>query len=72
VPVLAYFSGAGWLQFAISAVISAIALFSVGAGVSLFTGRNTVYSGLRQLLIGALAAGVTYGIGTAIGAGTGI
>ncbi len=72
VPVLAYFSGAGWLQFGISAALSGVALFSVGVGVSLFTGRSALVSGGRQLAIGALAAGVTYGIGTAIGVGTGI
>jgi VIT1/CCC1 family predicted Fe2+/Mn2+ transporter len=72
VPVVPYFFGASWLHLGISAALSGVALFLIGAGVSLFTGRNTVYSGLRQLLIGAAAAAVTYGIGTAIGAGTGI
>ncbi len=72
VPVVPYFFGAGWLQLGISAALSAAALFAVGVGVSLFTGRDSIYSGLRQLLIGAAAASVTYGIGTAIGAGTGI
>ena len=72
VPVLAYFSGAGWLQFGISAGMSAVALFAVGVGVSLFTGRSALYSGGRQLVIGAVAAAATYGIGTAIGVGAGI
>jgi len=72
VPVVPYFLGAGWLHLAISAALSGAALFLVGVGVSLFTGRDAWYSGARQLLIGAAAAGVTYGIGTAIGAGTGI
>ncbi len=72
VPVLAYFSGAGLLQFTISAGLSGVALFSVGVGVSLFTGRNAFYSGARQLGIGAVAAAATFGIGTAIGVGTGI
>ena len=72
VPVLAYFSGAGWLQFGISAGMSAVALFAVGVGVSLFTGRSALYSGGRQLAIGAVAAAATYGIGTAIGVGAGI
>ncbi len=72
VPVLPYFFGATWLHLGISAALSGVALFLIGAGVSLFTGRNTIYSGLRQLLIGAAAAAITYGIGTAIGAGTGI
>ena len=72
VPVLAYFTGAGLAQFAASAALSGVALFSVGAGVSLFTGRSGLYSGARQLAIGALAAAATFGIGTAIGVGTGI
>jgi VIT1/CCC1 family predicted Fe2+/Mn2+ transporter len=72
VPVIPYFTGAGWLQLTISALLSGAALFAVGVGVSLFTGRDSIYSGLRQLLIGAAVAGITYGIGTAIGAGTGI
>ena len=72
VPVLAYFSGSGWLQFGISAGLSGAALFAVGVGVSLFTGRSSLYSGARQLAIGALAAAVTFGIGSAIGIGTGI
>ena len=70
--MLAYFTGAGWLQFGISAGLSAVALVSVGVGVSLFTGRSALYSGARQLAIGAAAATVTYGLGTAIGVGTGI
>jgi VIT1/CCC1 family predicted Fe2+/Mn2+ transporter len=73
VPVLPYFSGeAGWLQVTVSAVLSGIALFSVGVGVSLFTGRSALYSGARQLGLGAAAAAVTYGIGRLIGVSTGI
>ena len=72
IPVLAYFTGAGIAQFAVSALMSAAALFAVGAGVSLFTGRSALYSGGRQLLIGAVAAAVTFGIGSAIGVGAGI
>ena len=72
IPVIAYFTGAGLVQFAISAAMSGVALFAVGAGVSLFTGRSGLYSGARQLAIGAAAAAVTFGIGSAIGVGTGI
>ena len=72
VPVLAYFTGAGWAQFAISATMSGVALFSVGVGVSLFTGRSALYSGGRQLAIGAAAAALTYGLGIIVGAGAGI
>ena len=72
VPVLAYFTGAGWAQFGISAGLSAVALLAVGVGVSLFTGRSALYSGARQLAIGAATAAVTFGAGSAIGLGTGI
>ena len=41
----------------------------VGAGVSLLTGRGILFSGLRQMGIGALAAAVTYAVGTLIGVG---
>jgi vacuolar iron transporter family protein len=43
-------------------------LFAIGAGTSLFTGRNVLFSGLRQLLIGFAAAGVTFLIGRLVGA----
>ena len=72
IPVLAYFTGAGLIQFAVSAAMSGVALFAVGAGVSLFTGKSGLYSGGRQLVIGAVAAAVTFGIGSAIGVGTDI
>jgi len=72
VPVIPYFFGASVVHLAISALLSGVALFAVGVGVSLFTGRSPLYSGARQLLVGAVAAAITYGIGRAIGAGTGI
>jgi VIT1/CCC1 family predicted Fe2+/Mn2+ transporter len=42
-------------------------LFLIGAGTTLFTGLGIWFSGLRQLLIGFVAAGVTYCIGKLIG-----
>jgi VIT1/CCC1 family predicted Fe2+/Mn2+ transporter len=35
------------------------------------TGRGVLFSGIRQVLIGAAAAAVTYGVGTIIGANVG-
>jgi VIT1/CCC1 family predicted Fe2+/Mn2+ transporter len=32
------------------------------------TGRGLLFSGTRQVIIGAAAAAVTYGVGTVIGA----
>ena len=50
-------------------IIAASALFGVGAAVSLLTGKGMLFSGLRQLGIGAAAAAVTYAVGTVIGGG---
>ena len=47
--------------------VAAVALFAVGATLSLFTGRNAVLSGLRMLAIGAAAGGVTYMVGRMLG-----
>ncbi len=41
--------------------------FAVGAAVSLLTGRSMLYSGFRQVGIGAAAAAVTYLVGSIIG-----
>ena len=69
-PVIPWFFGSSWVNFTASAALSGVALFAVGAGVSLFTGRSTLFSGGRQLLIGAIAAAVTFTIGSLIGVGT--
>jgi VIT1/CCC1 family predicted Fe2+/Mn2+ transporter len=50
-----------------SVAFTGLALFSVGATLSLFTGRNAIQGGLRMLAIGALAGGATYLIGHLLG-----
>ena len=67
VPVLPYLFMAGGLAFFAALGLSLVALFAVGAGVSLLTGRGTLFSGLRQVGIGAAAAAITYVVGTLIG-----
>ena len=42
-------------------------LFLIGAAITLFTGRNVWYSGVRQVLFGLAAAAITFGIGKLIG-----
>jgi len=69
VPVIPFVFGGGVAIMAISLGLSLAALFAVGAGVSLLTGRSLVFSGLRQLGIGLGAATVTYLIGSLIGVG---
>lgn len=48
-------------------VITALALFLVGASISLFTGRQAIWGGLRMLLIGGAAGMATYFIGHILG-----
>jgi VIT1/CCC1 family predicted Fe2+/Mn2+ transporter len=67
VPVLPYFLGGGDGILAASLGVSLVALFAVGAGVSLLTGRSMLFSGARQVAIGAAAAAVTYLVGRVIG-----
>jgi VIT1/CCC1 family predicted Fe2+/Mn2+ transporter len=47
----------------ISLAMSSIALFLIGAATTIFTGSGVWYSGGRQLVLGWLAASVTFGIG---------
>ena len=47
--------------------ITAVALFGVGAMLSLFTGRSAWHSGARMLLLGGLAGAITYAIGRVAG-----
>jgi vacuolar iron transporter family protein len=67
VPVLAWLLSAGTAAFVASIIVSALALFLVGAGISLLTGRSAIRSGIRQLLVGGAAAAATFGIGRLIG-----
>jgi VIT1/CCC1 family predicted Fe2+/Mn2+ transporter len=69
VPVIPFLFGGGPAITIISLAASLAALFAVGAGVSILTGRGLVFSGLRQLAIGLGAAVVTYLIGSIIGVG---
>jgi VIT1/CCC1 family predicted Fe2+/Mn2+ transporter len=67
VPVVPYLLGGGTAALVASLGLSFVALFGVGAAVSLLTGRSALFSGARQLAIGAAAAAVTYAIGSLIG-----
>jgi len=69
VPVLPYLLGAATLLPGL--VLTLLALFACGAVVARVTSRPWWYSGLRQMLLGGLAAGVTYLFGSLVGAGLG-
>jgi VIT1/CCC1 family predicted Fe2+/Mn2+ transporter len=67
IPVVPYVLATGGTAFTVSIGLSVAALFAVGAGVSLLTGRSLLFSGSRQVLIGGAAAIVTYVVGNLIG-----
>jgi VIT1/CCC1 family predicted Fe2+/Mn2+ transporter len=69
VPLAPYLLGAG--NVLPSLILSLTALFVCGAVVSRVTSRSWWYSGLRQLLLGTAAAGLTYFVGTLVGPGIG-
>jgi VIT1/CCC1 family predicted Fe2+/Mn2+ transporter len=64
-PLLPYLLGASSLLPAVA--IAAVGLFAAGAVVSKVTARSWWFSGLRQLLLGGAAAGVTFFLGSIIG-----
>jgi vacuolar iron transporter family protein len=66
-PVLPYLVASGAAAFAASVALSGLALFGIGAAITLFTGRPVWRSGGRQLLLGLAAAGLTYTVGRALG-----
>lgn len=69
IPLPAFLIGSGTPAIVLAAVLSAVALFGAGFLISIFTGRNAVFSGLRMMAIGALAASVTHLIGRLVGVG---
>jgi VIT1/CCC1 family predicted Fe2+/Mn2+ transporter len=67
-PLLPFVIGTGTVPpHAAAAAIGLIALFGVGAVLSLFTGRSAARGGLRMMLIGAGAGLATWLIGRALG-----
>jgi vacuolar iron transporter family protein len=67
VPVLPFAFLDGMKAVAVSLSLSALALFVIGAAITVVTGRGLLQSGARQLILGLAAAGLTYGIGRLIG-----
>lgn len=68
IPVLPFTTLTGSTAVGTSLVVSGVALFGIGAGITLLTGRSVLYSGMRQLFFGIGAAGLTYAVGALIGA----
>lgn len=68
-PVIPYLLGANVIWPAL--IISLIGLFACGAVVSRVTIRTWWYGGIRQMMLGGLAAALTYFIGGLVGASLG-
>jgi VIT1/CCC1 family predicted Fe2+/Mn2+ transporter len=67
VPVLPYIAWGEIPAAVASVVLSGLALFLLGAGITVITGRSALRSGLRQVLIGLAAAAITFGVGRLFG-----
>jgi len=71
VPLLPFVFGSGTAAQLAAISASGVALFAVGASMSLLTQRAWWFSGLRMLLVGAAAAAITFGVGHLIGVSVG-
>ena len=67
VPLLPYLLTAGLPAFAGSLALSLTALGLLGLAISRLTRRPLVFGAVRQILLGGIAAAVTYGVGRVIG-----
>jgi vacuolar iron transporter family protein len=65
IPLLPYLAGLSVLGASLG--IAAVALFTGGMVVGKLTGRPVLRSGLRQLVLGAVAVAVTFVVGSLIG-----
>lgn len=71
VPILPYFFVGGTTAVVASAALSALALFGIGAAITLVTGASWLRSGLRQVVFGIAAATVTFAVGRLLGTAVG-
>ena len=68
VPVVPFLLGGGVVA---AAVCAGLALFVIGAGITVVTGRNALASGLRQVAFGLAAAAISFGVGRLVGVAVG-
>jgi VIT1/CCC1 family predicted Fe2+/Mn2+ transporter len=67
VVVLPYLFGGGPVTLLTAIGLAVLALFTVGASLGILNGRSALRSGLRQLIVGTVAAAVTFGAGHLVG-----
>ncbi len=68
VPIVPFFFATGLPAVLASIVVSVVALMAVGAAITIVTGASVLRSGLRQVALGLLAAAITFGLGSLVGA----
>src|SRR6056297_3276514 len=69
VPLVPWLVGSGTAAVVASVVLGALAAAIIGVVLATFTGRPRWFSALRQTAIAAVAAGVTYLVGSLVGVG---
>ena len=69
-PLMPWFFTRGLAAVVASVVIGALAALTLGALIGAFAGRSLPKSALRQLVVAAVAAGITYGVGHLFGVST--
>jgi len=69
IPLAPWLFTAGTLAIVLSIVLAALASLAVGVVLARYTERPVLVSALRQLAVTVVAAGVTFGVGKAIGTG---
>jgi len=67
VPVSPFIFASGMPAVVASIVISAVALMLVGAAITVVTGSSVLRTGGRQVMLGLVAAAVTFGLGALVG-----
>jgi VIT1/CCC1 family predicted Fe2+/Mn2+ transporter len=70
-PLIPWLVGSGAAAAVASVVIGVVTALVVGWLLGMMTGRSRWKTSLRQLIVAAVAAAVTFGIGRAVGLGTG-
>jgi VIT1/CCC1 family predicted Fe2+/Mn2+ transporter len=67
IPAIAFLWASGANGIAQCIVLSGLGLAGIGVFTSLFNGRGAIFSATRQVLIGMVAAGCTFGLGKLLG-----
>jgi len=69
-PLFPWFFTEGSSAVIATVIIGAISALALGATIGYMSGRNVVGTALRQLAVAAVAAAVTYAVGSLLGVST--